>query len=401
MKFKYKAISISGTEQVGKIEAENKERAIELLQQHKLILVTIKEIRELISFKRFSGIFHKVNHKKIVIFLKELSILLTAGVSLVEALRIQYNQEESLYFKEQLFKILSMVEDGVPFSAALSKFPNIFSEFFINIVKSGEESGKMQESLLHMSVYIEKQYLLSSKVKNALMYPAIVMSGFALVGVAMMVLVVPQLVSIFEGNNQELPLPTKILIFVSNFMQHNIVLIVVGGGIILYLAKKYIQTEKGKSRIDSFLLKIPQFSTIFKKYYVARFAENLSLLISSGIPIITALQVSGDVVGNDVYKKVIYNSIDEVKIGGSIAYSFERSDQLPPLVSRMIRVGERTGKLDVVLKDIADFYTKEVDIAVDGLTSIIEPIMIFVLGGAVAVLVASILMPIYQMTTMI
>jgi len=401
MKFKYKAMSISGTEQFGKIEAENKERAIELLQQHKLIIVTIQEIKELISFKRFSGIFHRVSHKKIVIFLKELSILLMAGVSLVESLRIQYNQEESPYFKEHIFKILSMVEDGVPFSAALSKFPNIFSDFFVNIVKSGEESGKMQESLLHMSGYIEKQYLLSSKVKNALMYPAIVMSGFAMVGVAMMVLVVPQLVSIFEGSNQELPLPTKMLIFTSNFMQHNIILIIIGGGTLLYLIKKYVKTENGKSRADSFLLKIPQFNTIFKKYYVARFAENLSLLISSGIPIITALQISGDVVGNSVYKKVIYSSIDEVKIGGSIAYSFERSDQWPPLVSKMIRVGERTGKLDVVLKDVADFYTKEVDIAVDGLTSIIEPIMIFFLGGAVAILVASILMPIYQMTNVI
>ena len=401
MKFTYKAISISGVEQLGKIEAGSMERAVELLQKHRLVVISIKEVRELISFKKLSAVFHRVSHKKIVIFLKELSILLMAGVPLVESLRIQYGQEESIYFKERIFMISNMVEDGMSFSAALSKFPNMFSDFFVNIVKSGEESGKMQESLLHLSNYIEKQYLLSSKVKNALMYPAIVLSGFAVVGVAMMTLVVPQLVSIFEGSGQELPLPTKILIFVSDFMQHNLILIFIGGGILLYLAKTYIGTVKGKEKIDMLLLKIPQFSSIFKKYYVARFAENLSLLISSGIPIITALQISGDVVGNSVYKKVIYSSIDEVKIGGSIAYSFERSDQLPPLVSKMIRVGERTGKLDIVLKDIADFYTKEVDIAVDGLTAIIEPIMIFVLGGLVAILVASILMPIYQMTTLI
>jgi len=401
MKFTYKAISISGVEQLGKIEAGSMERAVELLQKHRLVVISIKEVRELISFKKLSAVFHRVSHKKIVIFLKELSILLVAGVPLVESLRIQYGQEESIYFKERIFMISNMVEDGMSFSDALSKFPNMFSDFFVNIVKSGEESGKMQESLLHLSNYIEKQYLLSSKVKNALMYPAIVLSGFAVVGVAMMTLVVPQLVSIFEGSGQELPLPTKILIFVSDFMQHNLILIFIGGGILLYLVKTYIGTVKGKEKIDMLLLKIPQFSLIFKKYYVARFAENLSLLISSGIPIITALKISGDVVGNSVYKKVIYSSIDEVKIGGSIAYSFERSDQLPPLVSKMIRVGERTGKLDIVLKDIADFYTKEVDIAVDGLTAIIEPIMIFVLGGLVAILVASILMPIYQMTTLI
>lgn len=401
MKFKYKAVSASGIEQLGKIEAGSKERAIELLQKHKLVVISIKETKELISLKSFWAIFHRVSHKKIVIFSKELSILLMAGVPLVESLKIQYDQEESPYFKEQIFKISNMVEDGVPFSAALSKFPNIFSDFFVNIVRSGEASGKMQESLLHLSDYIEKQYLLTSKVKSALMYPAVIMGGFLLVGFGMMVFVVPQLVSIFEGSDQELPLPTKILIFVSDFMQHNVISIALAGCFLGYIIKKYVQTTKGKSRVDSLLLKIPQFSPIFKKFYVARFAENLSMLISSGIPIINALQISGDVVGNSVYQKIIYNSVDEVKIGGSIAYSFERSDQLPPLVPKMIRVGERTGKLDIVLKDIAEFYTKEVDIAVDGLTAIIEPIMIFVLGGAVAALIASILMPIYQMTTMI
>ena len=401
MKFKYKAVSISGTEQLGKIEAGSKERAVELLQKHKLVVISIQEIKELVSLKNILAIFHRVGHKKIVIFSKELSILLMAGVPLVESLKIQYDQEESPYFKEQIFKISNMVDDGVPFSVALSKFPNIFSDFFVSIVRSGEASGKMQESLLHLSDYIEKQYLLTSKVKSALMYPAVILGGFVLVGAGMMAFVVPQLVGIFEGSDQELPLPTKILIFVSDFMQHNIILIAIAVCFLGYIVKKYVQTSKGRSKVDTLILKIPQFSPIFKKFYVARFAENLSMLISSGIPIINALQISGDVVGNSVYRKIIYSSIDEVRIGGSIAYSFERSDQLPPLVPKMIRVGERTGKLDLVLKDIAGFYTKEVDIAVDGLTAIIEPIMIFVLGGAVAVLVASILMPIYQMTTMI
>jgi len=401
MKFKYKAISVSGIEQVGKIEAGSRKRAIELLQKHKLVIISIEETRELISFKFLLSIFHRVSHKKIVIFSKELSILLMAGVPLVESLKIQYDQEENPYFKEQVFKIANMVDDGVPFSTALSKFPNIFSDFFVNIVKSGEVSGKMQESLLHLSDYIEKQYLLTSKVKSALIYPAVIFVGFAIVGFAMMVFVVPQLVSIFEGSDQELPLPTKILIFVSDFMQHNIILIAIVGCSLGYILKRYIQTSKGRSKVDSIVLKIPQFSPIFKKFYIARFAENLSMLISSGIPIINALQISGDVVGNTVYQKIIYNSVDEVKIGGSIASSFERSDQLPSLVPKMIRVGEKTGKLDVVLKDIAEFYTKEVDIAIDGLTAIIEPIMILALGGAVAVLVASILMPIYQMTSMI
>lgn len=401
MKFKYRAISVSGVEQIGKIEAGSKDRAIELLQKHKLVVVSIIETRELFSFKKYLNAINRVNHKKITIFAKELSILLMAGVPLVESLRMQYEQEENLFFKEHIFKISNMVEDGIPFSTALSKFPNVFSDFFVSIIKSGEASGRMQESLLHLSDYIEKQYLLSSKVKSALMYPAVILGGFAVVGIAMMAFVVPQLVSVFEGTDQELPLPTKVLIFSSDIIRNHIILIFVVIIVLVYLAKKYVQTASGKNRVDSLVLKLPQFSTIIRKFYVARFAENLSMLISSGIPIISALQISGDVVGNNVYKKLIYSSIDEVKIGGSIAYTFERSDVLPNLVPKMIRVGEKTGKLDIVLKDIADFYTKEVDIAIDGLTAIIEPIMIFVLGGAVAALVASILMPIYQMTTMI
>jgi type IV pilus assembly protein PilC len=403
MKFKYKAITISGREQIGKIEASSRERAIELLQKHKLVIIFIKPVKEFFSFGNLFSFLHRgrVSSKKVVMFSKELSILLMAGVPLVEALRIQYEQEENAYFREQILTIANMVDDGAPFSVALSHFPKIFSDFYINIIRSGEVSGKMQESLLHLADYIEKQYLLNSKVKNALMYPAVILGGFGVVGIGMMTFVVPQLVGIFKDNQQELPLPTKILITISDFMQNNFILFMLLVVVLVYLVKKYISTPGGKENLDKLILKIPQFSSLFKKFYIARFAENLSMLISSGIPIINALKISGDVVGNEVYKKIIYSSVDEVRIGGSVAYAFERSDQLPPLVSKMMRVGERTGKLDTVLKDMADFYTKEVDIAVDGLTALIEPILIFVLGAGVGVLVAAILLPIYQMTSMI
>ena len=398
MKFKYRATTIDGREQEGKIEAGSIERAVELLQKHKLIVVSIRPVRELASLSKIFSFLNRVSKKKIVMFSKELSILLTANIPLVEALRIQYEQEDNPYFREQIIAISKMVDDGAPFSVALSRFPNIFSDFYVNIVKSGEASGKLQESLYHLSGYIEKQYILTSKVKNALMYPAVIMGGFGLVGLGMMAFVVPQLISVFEGSGQELPLPTKILIVASNFIQGNFILILVSLVVFGYIIKKYAGTLEGKEKIDTLILKLPQFKTIFQKFYLARFAENLSMLIGSGIPIINALKISGDVVGNEVYKKIVYNSVDEVKIGGSIAYAFERSENVPPLISKMIRVGEKTGRVDIVLKDVGEFYTKEVDIAVDGLMSLIEPIMIFVLGGGVGLLVAAILMPIYQMT---
>lgn len=401
MKFKYKAITISGGKQAGKIEASNKERAIELLQKHKLVVVSIDLVREFLSLKKLLPLLHKVSSDKIVVFSKELSVLLSAGIPIIESLRILYEQEDNIYFREKIFVISNMVDDGSNLSSALSSFPDIFSDFFINIIKSGEASGKVQESFYHLSEYIEKQYLLVSKVKNALMYPAVILGGFASVGAGMMVFVVPQLVSIFKENQQELPLPTKILIMTSNFMQHHFILLILMVFVICYVFKKYIKTPEGKGKLDRLVLKIPKISHIFQRFYMARFTGNLSMLISSGIPIMNALQISGDVVGNEVYKEIIYNSIDEVEIGGSIAYTFEKSDQIPLLVSKMIRVGEKTGKLDLILKDISEFYTKEVDIAIDGLTALIEPILIFVLGAGVGVLVASILMPIYQMTSMI
>jgi len=401
MKFKYKAITISGREQSGKIEAANLERAIELLQKHRLVIISIKPIKELFTLNKLLSLLHRVSSKKIVMFSKELSVLLAAGIPLSEALRIQYKQEENSYFQEQIFIIASMVADGAPLSTALSRFPRIFSDFYINIVRSGEASGKLQEAFVHLADYIEKQYLLTSKVKNALMYPAVILVGFGVVGIGMMTFVVPQLVSIFKENQQELPLPTQILIATSDFMQHNLLLLIAIVVVAFYAVKKYISTSKGKERFDSFVLKIPQIGSLFQKFYIARFAENLSLLIKSGVPIINALQITGDVVGNEVYRKVIYSSVDEVRIGGSIAYAFERSDEIPSLVSKMIRVGEKTGKLDLVLKDIAEFYSREVDIAVDGLTALIEPVLLFILGAGVGVLVASILLPIYQMTSMI
>lgn len=399
MKFKYKATTTNGRRQVGKIEAVDIERAVELLQKHKLIVITIKPVTQLISFSKAFSFLHRVSNKKVVMFSKELAILLTANISLVEALRIQYEQEDNPYFRERIFMIGKMVDDGAPFSVALSRFPEIFSDFYINLVKSGEVSGKLQEALVHLSDYMEKQYILASKIKNALMYPFVILAGFALVGLVVMAFVVPQLVSVFEENQQELPFITRVLIAVSDFMENNFIVVILLIIIFGYLVKKYVATDKGKDNLDKLILKLPQFKTILQKFYLSRFAENLSMLIGSGIPIVNALKISGDVVGNNVYKKVIYNSVDEVKIGGSVAYAFERSEDVPPLLSRMIRVGEKTGRVDVVLKDIANFYEKEVDIAVDGLMALIEPVLIFILGGGVGLLVAAILLPIYQVTS--
>lgn len=399
MKFKYLAVAKNGEEQTGNIEADSHEKAVEILQKYDFTLVSVDRVSEILSLSGIIGKFHKgVSPKKLVMFSKELSILISSGVSLVEALRIQYEQEESKRFKDQISAMAAMVEDGYSLSATLSRFPDTFSDFYINIVKSGEVSGKMQESLLHLADYVEKRYLLSSKVKNAMLYPAVIMMGFLGVGVAMMVFVVPQLVSIFRENAVELPLPTKILIFVSDTMVNNFALFILVIVFFLVVVRRYLKTPSGKAKVDVFVLSVPPFNELFKKYYLARFADNLAMLIGSGVNIVNALEISASVAGNEVYKKIILESVEDVKVGGSIAYAFESNKYVSPMISKMLNIGERTGKIDAVLKDVADFYTKEVDIAVDGVTAIIEPILILVLGCGVGLLVAAIIMPIYQMT---
>jgi len=398
MKFKYKARTISGIEQEGNIEAGTQKVAVEMLQKHKLVVVSIRPVRSLFAKNQLLSFIHKVKSQEVVEFSKEFSILLSAGIPLVEALEIIQKQVENLYFKDQLAEITSDVRDGASFSEALKRHSDIFSDLYINLAKAGEASGKMQIILLHLSGHLEKQHHLSSRVKSALLYPAVIITGFGAVALLMMAFVVPKLLEIFSGAEMELPMPTKILIAVSGFFQSYFFLIIIVLLLIFIGFKNFKNTPKGKAAIDSFLLKVPALNKILEKFYMARFSANLSMLTASGVSIIDSLKISGDVVGNEVYKKVVYSAVDEVKTGGSIAYAFEASDAIPPMVSKMISVGEKTGKLDLVLKNISDFYSKEVDIAVEGITAIIEPVLILALGGGVAILVAAILMPIYQMT---
>ena len=398
MKFKYKAKTINGVEQEGNIEAGTRKMAVEVLQKHKLVVVSIKPVQNLFTKGQLSSFIHKVKSREIVEFSKEFSILLSAGIPLVEALEIVQKQVENPYFGDQLAEIAGDVRDGASFSSALERHSDIFSDLYINLIKAGEASGKMQAVLLHLSDHLEKQQHLNSRVKSAFLYPAVIISGFGVVILIMMAFVVPKLLEIFSENEMELPLPTKILIAVSGFFQDYFILIVIALVLAAVGFRNFKNTPKGKAVLDSFLLKIPAINKILEKFYMSRFSANLSMLIKNGVSIAESLQISGDVVGNEVYKKVIHSAVDEVRTGGSVAYAFESSSVVPSMVSKMIGVGEKTGKLDLVLKDISDFYSKEVDIAVEGITAIIEPILILLLGAGVAILVAAIIMPIYQMT---
>jgi len=397
MQFLYQIRTEDGKRQTGTIEAGDIERAIDILHRHKMYIVSITPVKPSFLVASRLGIFKKVNVKDVAVFSRQLATLAEAKVPLVEGLRILVKQQTNRFLKDTLFQIASDVEGGTSFSEALERHSKVFSPFYISIIKSGEASGRIQESLIYLADHLERQYDFNSKVKGAMMYPALIIIGFGAVAFIMMTFILPKLLAVFKESGQELPLPTKLLISLSNIFQDYWYLIIIGIiGIVLGI--KYISTiPEGKAKLDLLKLKLPLIGKLFKKIYLARFAENLSTLIESGLPITKALKISGNVVGNEIYKRIIFESAKKVRIGEPIAFVFEQSKEIPLMVSQMIGVGERSGKLDLALKNIARFYTKEVNNSINNLMVLIEPILILILGAGVAVLVAAILMPIYNL----
>jgi type IV pilus assembly protein PilC len=295
--------------------------------------------------------------------------------------------------------ILDDVNGGSSLSLAMSRHPKVFSRFYISMVRSGEESGKLQEVFSYLAEYLERSYNLTTKARNALIYPAFVFFSFIGVVTVMLVVVIPKLTSIFDQTGQAVPFYTQVVIAASNFLRSwgwlLLILIIVG---VIFLWR-YIKTERGALIFDRVRLKIPVLGGIYEKIYLARFADNLASLVVAGLPILRALQITSEVVGNRVYEAAILAAAESVKGGSTIAESFESSHVLPALVFQMIRIGEESGKLDQILASIARFYQREVDNLLDNLVALIEPILIIFLGIAVGGLVASILVPLYNLSS--
>jgi len=396
MEFNYSARAKDGQIQKGSVEASSKREAIESLQNRDLIILEIFEGSRSV-FNQEIPFFQRIKGKEMVAFSRQLSTLFSARIPLIESLRVLARQSENKYFSRVIFEIANDVEGGSLLSKAIAKYPKAFSGFFVNMVRSGEVSGGLDKALNYLADYLEKQYYLNSKIRGAMAYPAFITSGFIIVGILMLVLVVPQLMGFLKEAGGELPLPTVILLAVSNFMQKwwwLVSFVLVGGvtGLIVAINK----VPKVRYEFDLLKIKVPIFKDIFKGLYLARITDNLSTLIEGGLPILQALQVTGDVVGNVFYKKIINEAKENVRIGNTISSSFAKYTEIPPMVTQMVATGEQTGSLDEILKKLSGFYTKEVDAMVATLSQLIEPVMIFVLGGAVALLVSAILLPIYN-----
>ena len=308
-------------------------------------------------------------------------------------------QTKSLDFKEKIFKLAEEIEGGSSLSGALSHFPKVFSSFYIAMVRAGEASGKLSESLEYLAEHLEREYHLTSRIRGAMIYPAMVVLVAIAVLALMIILVIPQLTKVLAEAGGELPTVTKMVISLSDFFRKSGWLIILGLiflGIGLY---RYYKSKEGKKVFDRAFLRLPLISPILEMIHLSRFAENLSTLISSGLPITQALEITGDIVDNTVYKEIIFQVRDEVRRGEPISSVLSHYPEFfPPVFTQMTLVGERTGTLDKTLMDLVSFYQKEVDRGVENLLSVLEPLLIVFLGGIVAGLMVAILMPLYKMT---
>ncbi len=399
MKFNYQARTKEGETQTGTVEAGSREAAIETLQRHDLVVVFLEKVSEVPIYARSLKFLQRIKVKEITIFYRQLAILFEANISPLDALKVLGEQTRNPLFKNLIFDVEKDIRAGEPLSQAMAKHPKVFSDFYINVVKAGEATGKLHEVLKYLADHAEREYNLNHKIRGAFTYPAFIFGLFIIVAVLMMIYVVPQLSSMLEEIGGELPFATKVLIFTSGFLKKWIwlvVLVVIGLAIALM---RFIKTEKGGYILDVIKLKTPVFKSLFQKMYLARFAENLKTLLIGGIPILKALDITATVVGNRIYEKIIKEAQEKVKVGGSISSAFANyPKEITPMVSQMIGVGEKAAQLDNILERIAIFYKEEVDRTVANMTQLIEPFMILILGVGVAFLVSSILMPIYNIS---
>jgi len=396
MKYKYKARNQAGALQEGMVEASTVSNASALLQRHNLVVVSLEPQKEKNILSGLSRIWEGVSGKEFVIFSRQMAVMVEAKVPLLSALKGIIEQTDNPYFAGILSMVLADIDEGKSLSDALQRHPEVFSELYVNMIQSGELSGNLQQSLESLADNIEKNYTLTQKIKGVLYYPAFIMSAFFIVGFLMITFVIPKLTEMLRETNVTLPITTRILIWTGDFMQHYwwavlIAIIAAVAGMVYY-----VRTDEGKDEFDVIKLKIPLVGRVLKYVYLARFSENLSTLVRSGIPIVSALQISGRVIGNIVFEKHISEAADKVKTGGTVSEVLAQKKDFPSLMTQMIKVGEETGKLDSTLDTMAKFYTREADQIVSNLSSIIEPVLIVILGVGVGTLVFSIIIPIYN-----
>jgi len=402
MLFSYKANDANNVIREGTVDAQNLEAAIRTVTNRGYTVISVKPLNEKKSLMALEITwFQHVKSKEIVILFRQISTLFEAQVSALRIFRLLADESENPLLQRTLTEISDDLQGGSSISRALAKHPDIFSPFAISMVKSGEESGTLDKTFSYLADYLDRMYEIVSKARNALIYPAFVISIFFIVMGLMLTFVIPRISVILTDSGQELPIYTKVVIGLSDFLRNYIGLIVVVLAIIGVLIWQFQKTKAGKRLFDEFKLSLPYIGNLYQKLYLTRICDNLSTMLTSGVSMVQTLEVTSEVVDNEVFRDIVESTTVDVKAGRSFADSIAEYPEIPGVLSQMSRVGEETGNLANILTTLAKFYRREVNNAVDTLIDLIEPAMIVMLGLGVGSLVAAVLIPIYNITAAI
>jgi type IV pilus assembly protein PilC len=400
MLFNYQSVDQTGAPKKGSIDAVNVDIAISSLQRRGLVITSIDEAN---VKKGLLGLnltwFDRVTNKDVVILSRQLATLFEAQVSALRIFRLLGAESDNKLLGTKLIQISDDLQAGNSISSALEKHPKVFSEFYVSMVKAGEESGKLNETFNYLADYLDRTYELVSKAKGALIYPAFVMITFITVMILMFTMVIPKISSILVDSGQQIPIYTRIVLGISNFFVNYgfilLGLVIIGG----FFLARFIRTPAGAITFDKFRLSIPIISNLYRKLYWARMSDNMNTMLIAGIPMIRSLELTSTVINSHTYKQILSDAVESVKAGKTVSESLSGNGEIPGIMIQMMKVGEESGELGNILKTLAHFYSREVTAQVDALVDLIEPLMIVLLGAGVAILLASVLIPIYNVAS--
>jgi type IV pilus assembly protein PilC len=401
MLYRYKAVeSTSGAQQDGTIEATNVDVAIAALQRRNFVILSIRPENDVPFWQRSFTVLNPIKYKDVVVLSRQISTLFGANVSALRVFQLLGQGNENPAIRKKLGEIADDIQGGMPLSNAMAKQNDMFSEFYINMVKSGEESGNLSSTFDYLAGYLDRSYELTSKTKNALIYPAFVITVFVAVMIIMLVVVIPKLATIIVESGVEVPVFTKIVIAASNALVEWGVLILAIIIAIGFFAWRFFSSADGKVILSRLVLGIPVVGELYRKIFLARIADNVNTMLTSGIPVVRTLEICANVVGSKIYKDLLTEAAGAVRGGKSLSQSLDPySHEIPKIMVQMIRVGEETGEVGSILETLAKFYKREVDNAIESLLGMIEPAMIVLLGVGVGGLLTSVLIPIYDIAT--
>lgn len=398
MIFHYKAKTQDGNPEEGNIEAPNVDLAINSLQRHGLIILDVRAAEESGLLQRLSA-WRGVKTKDVVFLSRQISTLFEAKVSALASFKLLASEAATPHLRTVLSEVADDLNSGVLISDSLGKHPEVFSKFYVSMVKSGEESGKLSETFNYLAAYLERSYALMSKAKNALVYPAFIIISFIGVFILMLVYIIPKLSAVIKDLGQDVPIYTKIILGLSDFVVNYGLLIFVALAVGGYFVVRYLRTEVGRRSWAELELSVPYAKDLYQKLYLSRIADNLSTLLTSGVSMVRAIEVTSEVVGNVVYEDILRDVSQGVKSGSAMSAVLYKYPEIPTIMIQMLKVGEETGKLGYILDNLSRFYQREVYNAVDTLVGLIEPLMIVVLGLGVGFLLTAVLVPIYNLAS--